>query len=88
MMQQLDEQMRESSELTSVLAGPLQDDGDFDMNEEFESLGADGEMVGSAAASENLKALDYTQNLVKYCTSGLKGAKSLYKRSKIDTKNT
>ena len=29
-MSELDEQMRESCELTSVLSGPLQDEGDFD----------------------------------------------------------
>jgi hypothetical protein len=37
-MMQLDEQMKQSSELTSVLSGPLQDDMDFDMDEEFELL--------------------------------------------------
>jgi hypothetical protein len=37
-MSQLDEQMRQSSELTSVLSGPLHEDMDFDMEEEFESL--------------------------------------------------
>ena len=37
-MTQLDEQMRQSSELTSVLSGPLQDDMDFDVDEEFELL--------------------------------------------------
>ena len=37
-MSQLDEQMRQSSELTSVLSGPLQEDMDFDMDEEFETL--------------------------------------------------
>lgn len=37
-MTQLDEQMRQSSELTSVLSGPLQDDMDFDVDEELELL--------------------------------------------------
>jgi hypothetical protein len=44
-MQQLDEQMRESSELTSVLAGPVLDDFDFDLEEEFESLLNEGEIL-------------------------------------------
>ena len=42
-MTELDEQLRESSELTSVLAGPLQDDGDLD--EEFEELLRDPELT-------------------------------------------
>jgi hypothetical protein len=37
-MSQLDEQMRQSSELTSVLSGPINDDLDFDVDEEFEEL--------------------------------------------------
>lgn len=45
-MSQLEEQMRESSELTSVLSGPLQDDVDFDLDEELELLGKEGELAG------------------------------------------
>ena len=37
-MSQLDEQMRQSSELTSVLSGPLNDDMDFDVDEELEEF--------------------------------------------------
>ena len=42
-MTELDEQLRDSSELTLVLAGPLQDDGDLD--EEFEELLRDPELT-------------------------------------------
>ena len=44
-MMQLDEQMRQSSELTSVLSGPLQEDMDFDLEEELNSLMHEGEAV-------------------------------------------
>jgi len=37
-MSELDEQLRESGELTSVLAGSLNDDYDIDIDEEFEAL--------------------------------------------------
>ena len=62
-MTQLDEQMRESSELTSVLAGSLQDDVDFELEEELDLLMREGELgyspsmvagasgVGSVAAT-------------------------------------
>ena len=43
-MSELDEQLKESSELTSVLAGPLVDDGDLDLEEEFESLMREDEL--------------------------------------------
>jgi hypothetical protein len=42
-MTQLEDQMRQSSELTSVLSGPLQDDMEFDMEEEFDALMQDAE---------------------------------------------
>jgi hypothetical protein len=42
-MTQLEDQMRQSSELTSVLSGPLQDDMEFDMEEEFDALMQDVE---------------------------------------------
>jgi hypothetical protein len=52
-MSELDEQLRESSELTSVLAGGLQDvDGDCDFDEEFELLEQESELfsgVGTAS---------------------------------------
>ena len=38
-MSELDEQLRESSELTSVLTGPLADDGDLDLDEELAGFG-------------------------------------------------
>jgi len=44
-MKELDEQMRQSSELTSVLAGPISDDADFDVDEEFEELMREGELA-------------------------------------------
>ena len=37
-MSELDEQMREASDITQVLSNNLQDDADFDMEEEFELL--------------------------------------------------
>ena len=54
-MMQLEEQMRESSEMTSVLSGPLQDDGDFDLDEELELLGKEGELAGAVASVERIK---------------------------------
>jgi hypothetical protein len=52
-MSELDEQLRESSELTSVLAGGLQDvDGEFDMDEEFDLLEKECELLsGMGTAS-------------------------------------
>jgi hypothetical protein len=44
-MSQLDEQMREASELTSVLAAPVQEDEDLDVEEEFELLRQEGEIA-------------------------------------------
>lgn len=44
-MSELDEQLRESSELTSVLAGALNDEGDLDLEEEFEALEQDRELA-------------------------------------------
>jgi hypothetical protein len=52
-MSELDEQLRESSELTSVLSGRLEDvELEFDMDEEFELLEQESELasgVGTAA---------------------------------------
>ncbi len=52
-MSELDEQLRESGELTSVLAGGLQDvEGDFDLDQEFELMEQECELlsgVGTAA---------------------------------------
>ena len=54
-MSELDEQLRESGELTSVLAGGVQDlEVEFDMDEEFEMLEQENELlsgVGTAAAA-------------------------------------
>lgn len=52
-MTQLDEQMRESSELTSVLANPLHDDMDFEVEEELDMLLREGELGGSQHAVVN-----------------------------------
>lgn len=43
-MSELDEQMRESGELTSVLSGPLPEDSDLDVEEELKMLLCDGEL--------------------------------------------
>ena len=52
-MSELDEQLRESGELTSVLAGGLQDvEGDFDLDMEFELMEQECELlsgIGTAA---------------------------------------
>ena len=44
-MAELDEQLRESGELTSVLSGQLNDEGDLDLEEEFEALEQDREIA-------------------------------------------
>lgn len=61
LMSELDEQLRESSELTSVLAGGVQDmDADFDFDEEFELLEQECELISgigtamSARQGENV----------------------------------
>jgi hypothetical protein len=58
-MSELDEQLRESSELTSVLAGGLQDvDCEFDFDEEFELLEQECELyngVGTASLSASAR---------------------------------
>lgn len=43
-MSELDEQMRESGELTSVLSGPIMEDSDFDVEEELKQLLCEGEL--------------------------------------------
>lgn len=43
-MSELDEQMRESGELTSVLSGPLAEDADLDVEEELNQLLKEGEL--------------------------------------------
>lgn len=51
-MTELDEQMRESSELTSVLAGGLQDvDCDFDFDEEMELLEQECELLSGVGTA-------------------------------------
>ena len=44
-MSELDEQLRESGELTSVLSGALPDDVDFDLDEEFEQFERECELL-------------------------------------------
>ena len=51
-MTELDEQMRESGELTSVLSGQLQEESEFDLEEEFEALLREGELVDSHSSSK------------------------------------
>jgi hypothetical protein len=43
-MSELDDQMRESGELTSVLSGSLADDAEFDVEEELKQLMSEGEL--------------------------------------------
>lgn len=51
-MSELDEQLRESGELTSVLAGGLQDiEVEFDMDEEFELLEQENELMSGVATA-------------------------------------
>jgi hypothetical protein len=48
-MSELDEQLRESGELTSVLAGGVQEEIDFDLDEEFEQFEQECELLGGVA---------------------------------------
>jgi hypothetical protein len=51
-MSELDEQLRESGELTSVLAGGLQEvDGEFDLDEEFELLEQESELLSGVGTA-------------------------------------
>lgn len=51
-MSELDEQMRESGELTSVLSGPLAEDAEFDVEEELNLLLKEGELEEEPAAQK------------------------------------
>lgn len=53
-MSELDEQLRESSELTSVLSGALNDDGDLDLDEELEALELEREIPVPKAQPERV----------------------------------
>lgn len=59
LMSELDEQLRESGELTSVLSGGLQDvECDFDLEEEFEQLEQECELlsgIGTAIAKNDAR---------------------------------
>ena len=51
-MSELDEQLRESGELTTVLSGGLQDaDGEFDLDEEFELLEQECELLSGVGTA-------------------------------------
>ena len=53
-MSELDEQMRESGELTSVLAGGLQEaDGGFDLDMEFELMEQENELMSGMGTAAN-----------------------------------
>lgn len=52
-MSELDDQMRESGELTSVLSGPLVDDGEFDVEEELKQLMSEGELEEEPRAKQS-----------------------------------
>lgn len=54
-MSELDEQMRESGELTSVLSGPLAEDADFDVEEELNLLLKEGELEEEPAATQKTR---------------------------------
>ena len=68
-MSELDEQLRESGELTSVLAGGLQDsmgDGDFDLDEEFEQFEKECELLsglGTASISPAMISFSTRQEM-------------------------
>jgi regulator of replication initiation timing len=49
-MSELDEQMRESGELTSVLSGPLTEDSELDLEEELKQLMSEGELEDESPA--------------------------------------
>ena len=49
-MSELDEQLRESGELTSVLAGSMQEEPDFDLDEEFELFEQECELLGGVGS--------------------------------------
>lgn len=54
-MSELDEQLRESGELTSVLAGGAQDlELDFDMDDEFELLEQENELLSGVASARQV----------------------------------
>ena len=53
-MSELDEQLRESGELTSVLAGGVQEEPDFDLDEEFELFEQECELLGGVASNNGL----------------------------------
>ena len=59
-MTDLETQLRESSELTSVLSGPLTDDGDLDLDEELDLLSQDSMKVPAIvnAQSVNTQSVD------------------------------
>jgi LmbE family N-acetylglucosaminyl deacetylase len=60
-MSELDEQMRESSDLTQVLSNNIQDDTDFDMDEEFELLMSEEKDL---AITESKTAIPETINMI------------------------
>jgi hypothetical protein len=51
-MSELDEQLRESGELTSVLAAGVVDEPDFDLDEEFELFEQECELLGGVASAQ------------------------------------
>lgn len=54
-MSELDEQMRESGELTSVLSGPLAEDTDLDVEEELNLLLKEGELEEEPMAAQKTR---------------------------------
>ena len=60
-MSELDEQMRESCELTSVLSGALQEDAEFDVDEELAELMKETEVAGAEDIGRREKVGDRMQ---------------------------
>jgi hypothetical protein len=61
-MTELDEQLRESSELTSVLAGGVQEEPDFNLDEEFELFEQECELLHGVAKSDTTMIITPTNN--------------------------
>ena len=55
-MSDLETQLRESSELTSVLSGPLIDDGELDLDEELDLLSQDSMKVPAIVNAQSVNA--------------------------------
>lgn len=68
-MSELDEQMRESGELTSVLTGPLAEDADLDVEEELKLLMDDGELEDPPPRASQPSTVNRIPTAVPSCIS-------------------